>query len=128
MIGVRLKLARTAAGLSLRGLAAAIDPRVTAQAIGKYERNEAMPGSRVLFALADALRTTVDYLLGDSDLVLDDLEFRKNAFTSKRAEAQAEASVLVLLEQYLAIEDLLNLPSACWDARGMHPIRSCTIP
>ena len=116
MIGVRLKLARTAAGLSLRGLAAAIDHRVTAQAIGKYERNEAVPGSRVLFALADALRTTVDYLLGDSDLVLDDLEFRKNAFTSKRAEAQAEASVLVLLEQYLAIEDLLNLPSACWDA------------
>lgn len=116
MIGVRLKLARTASGLSLRGLAAAIGHRVTAQAIGKYERNEAMPGSGVLIALADALYTSVDYLLGDPDLVLEDLKFRKNAFTSKRAEAQAEATVLAHLERYLAVEDILQLPSARWDA------------
>ena len=116
MIGVRLKLARTAAGLSLRGLADAISHRVTAQAIGKYEREEAMPGSGVLIALADALHTTVDYLLGDPGLVLDDLEFRKNAFTSKRAEAQAEATVLAHLERYLVIEDILRLPSARWDS------------
>ena len=116
MIGVRLKLARTASGLSLRGLAAAINHLVTAQAIGKYERNEAMPAHRVQIALADALRTTVDYLVGDPDLVLASLEFRKNAFTSNRGESQAEATVLVLLERYLAIEDLLNLPSARWDA------------
>ena len=116
MIGTRLKLARTAAGLSLRGLAAAMDHRVTAQAIGKYERNEAMPGSGVLMALADGLQTTVEYLLGDPELVLDGLEFRKNAFTSKRAEAQAEATVLAHLERYLAIEDILRLPSTRWDA------------
>ena len=54
MIGVRLKLARRAAGLSLRALATAINHRVTAQAIGKYERNEGMPRSGVLIALADA--------------------------------------------------------------------------
>ena len=116
MIGVRLKLARTAAGLSLRGLAAAINHQVSAQAIGKYERNDSMPNSRTLIALADALRTTVEYLLGDPGLVLEDLEFRKNAFTSKRAEAQAEAKVLDRLERYLAIEDILQLPSARWDA------------
>ena len=115
MIGVRLKLARTAAGLSLRDLAAAIDHRVTAQAIGKYERNETVPGSSVLIALADALHTSVDYLLGDPDLVLEDLAFRKNAFTSKRSEAQVEAKVLAHLERYLAIEDILQLPSARWD-------------
>ena len=115
MIGVRLKLTRTAAGLSLRDLAAAIDHRVTAQAIGKYERNETVPGSSVLIALADALHTSVDYLLGDPDLVLEDLVFRKNAFTSKRSEAQVEAQVLAHLERYLAIEDILQLPSARWD-------------
>ena len=116
MIGRRLKLARAAAGLSLRALAGAISHRVTAQAIGKYERDEAMPGSAVLIALADALRTTVDYLLGDPELVLHDLEFRKNTFTSKRDEAQVEATVLSHLERYLAIEDILRLPSARWDA------------
>ena len=115
MIGIRLKLARRAAGFSLRGLAAAIGHRVTAQAIGKYERNEAMPGSGVLLALADALNTSVDYLLGDPDLVLEDLEFRKNAFTTKRGEAQVEATVLAHLERYLAIEEILRLPSAQWD-------------
>ncbi len=89
MIGLRLKLARRAAGLSLRALAAAINHRVSAQAIGKYERNEAtLPGSGVLIALADALRTSVDYLLGDPDLVLEDLEFRKNAFTTKRGDCR----------------------------------------
>ena len=115
MIGKRLKLARRGTGLSLRGLAAAIGYRVSAQAIGKYERDEAMPGSAVLIALADALHTTVDYLLGDPDLVLDDLEFRKNAFTSKRAEARVEATVLADLERYLAVEDILGLPSSRWD-------------
>ena len=115
MIGIRLKLARTAAGLSLRGLAAAISHRVTAQAIGKYERNEAMPGSGVLIALAEALHTSIDYLLGDPELVLEDLEFRKNAFTTRRGEAQVEAKVLTHLERYLAIEEILQLPSAQWD-------------
>ena len=127
MIGRRLKLARAAAGLSLRALAGAIRHRVTAQAIGKYERDEAMPGSAVLIALADALHTTVDYLLGDPELVLRDLEFRKNAFTSKRDEAQVEATVLSHLERYLAIEDILSLPSARWDAPATHPIRCCAM-
>ena len=43
MIGHRLKIARAAAGFSLRDLAAEIDGLVTAQAIGKYERDEDMP-------------------------------------------------------------------------------------
>ena len=116
MIGTRLKLARAAAGLSLRALADAIGHRVSAQAIGKYERDEAMPGSAVLIALAEALHTTVDYLLGDPDLVLGDLEFRKNAFTSRRDGARVEATVLSHLERYLAIEDILRLASSRWDA------------
>ena len=115
MIGIRLKLARTAAGLSLRDLAAAIDHRVSAQAIGKYERNETMPGSAVLIALAGALGASVDYLVGDPDLVLEDFEFRKDAFASRRSEAQVEAAVLAKLERYLTVEDLLGLSSLDWN-------------
>ena len=87
---------------------------MTPQAIGKYERNENHAGSGVLIALADALQTSVDYLLGTPDLILEDLEFRKNAFTTKRGEAQVEAKVLGHLERYLAIEDVLELSSTQW--------------
>ena len=115
MIGQRLKIARAAAGLSLRGLEAAIGNRVTAQAIGKYERGESMPGSGVLIALADALGVSVDYLVGDREMVLEDVDFRKKTVASKREVAQVEAQVLRMLEGYLMVEELLRLPSVEWD-------------
>lgn len=115
MIGPRLRLARAAAGLSLRDLSARIGQRVTAQAIGKYERNETMPGSGVLIALADALDVSVDYLVGDQELVLEAVEFRRKKITSKREEAQVEAKILHMLERYLIVEEVLALPSVEWD-------------
>ena len=114
MIGQRLKLARSAAGLSLRDLTAKIDNRVTAQAIGKYERNESMPSSGVLIALAGALDVSVDYLVGDQDMVFEAVEFRKKKITSRREESQVEAQVLHLLERYLLVEEVLNLHSVDW--------------
>ena len=45
MIGNKLKIARSASGLALRALAEAMGGIVSAQAIGKYERNEDMPVS-----------------------------------------------------------------------------------
>ena len=74
MIGRRLKVARAAAGLSLRDLEARIGGRVTAQAISKYERDESVPGSGVLIALADALHVSVDHLTGDPDVILEAIE------------------------------------------------------
>lgn len=114
MIGQRLKLARAAAGLSLRELENRIGNRVTAQAIGKYERDESMPSSGVLIALADALGVSVDYLVGDQEMVLEGVEFRKKKITSKREEAQVEARVLHMLERYLMVEELLGLRSVEW--------------
>ena len=114
MIGQRLKLARAAAGLSLRELEEKIGNLVTAQAIGKYERDESMPSSKVLMALADALGVSEDYLLGEQELALDGVEFRKKAITSRREEAQVGARVLHLFERYLMIEELLDLEIE-WD-------------
>lgn len=115
MIGHRLKIARAASGLSLRDLEAAIENLVTAQAIGKYERDEDMPSSPVLSALADALHVTDDYLLSPAELALDGVEFRKHAMTSKREEAFVEGQTLHLLERYLALEDVLSLASVVWN-------------
>ena len=121
MVGRKLKLARSASGLSLRGLEAAIGNRVTAQAISKYERDEAVPGSAVLIALAKALGVTVDYLVGEHEIALEGVEFRRRAITSKREEAQVEAKVLSMLERYLAVEALLGLPSVEWDKPRQAP-------
>jgi transcriptional regulator with XRE-family HTH domain len=115
MIGQRLKLARAASGLSLRDLQSAIDNLVTAQAIGKYERDEAMPSSGVLSALGSALNVSEDYLLSTDELVLDGVEFRKKEIASRREEAFVEGRTIHLLERYLAIEDVLGLASVVWD-------------
>jgi len=116
VIGKRLKLARSAAGLSLRELQAKIENRVTAQVIGKYERNEAMPGSAVLIALSDALNVRVApgqsqghaYLFGNPDMDFEIVEHRKKANTTKREESQVEAQALYFLERYLLVEEWLH--------------------
>jgi len=115
MIGKRLKLARTSAGLSLRDLAARLGNIVSAQAIGKYERDEMMPGSKVLIALSEALGVSETYLAGQSNIHLDGVEFRKNRITSKKEESQVEAAVLSHLDRYLEIEEILQVASVEWE-------------
>jgi Zn-dependent peptidase ImmA (M78 family)/transcriptional regulator with XRE-family HTH domain len=124
MIGRKLKVARSAAGLSLRALSDAIDGRVSAQAIGKYERDEDMPSSGVLLVIADALAISVDYLLSAEELVLEGVDFRKKAVASVREEAQLEARTIHLLERYLSLEDMLGLKSVDWEQprSAPHPV------
>lgn len=114
MIGQRLLLARKAAGLSLRELETKIDKLVSAQALSKYERDEMMPGSDVLTAIARALGVTESYLLGQNDLMLESIEFRKNRITSRKEEASVKASVLGAVERYLEIEDFVGAASVSW--------------
>ena len=114
-LGQRIKVCRRSSRFSLRDLEARIDNRVTAQAISKYERGETMPGSAVLIALADALDVSVDYLTSDSEIRLESVDFRRKRLASKREEAQVEARVLHLLERYLAVEEILRLPTIAWD-------------
>lgn len=114
MIGQRLLLARKAAGLSLRELETKIDKFVSAQALSKYERDEMMPGSDVLTAIARALGVTESYLLGQNDLTLESIEFRKNRITSRKEEASVKASVLGAVERYLEIEDFVGAASVSW--------------
>ena len=114
MFGDRLKLARKKAGYSLRGLADALSGRVSAQAIGKYERGEMMPGSDVLSVLAKALGVSLEYLLSDQVQELEGVEYRKLAGTSAGERARVEAEVIDHLQRYLAIEEILELDSATW--------------
>ena len=123
MIGKRLQLARRAAGMSLRDLEARIDKLVSAQALSKYERDEMMPGSEVLAAMARALAVPESYLLGQNDLTLESVEFRKNKITSRKDEASIKASVLSEVERYLEIEDFVGVSSATWSRPQGSPFR-----
>lgn len=109
MLGSRLKLARAKAGLSLRDLAELVEPRVSAQALSKYENDVMMPSSRVLMGLARALNVSVDFLMGAQVESLAGVEFRKGAGTSASERARVEAIVIEKLENYLAIEDILDM-------------------
>ena len=114
MFGDRVKLARKKAGYSLRGLESALGSKVTAQAIGKYERGEMMPSSDVLLALAKALGVSIEYLLSEHVEELEGVEFRKLASTRATERARVEAQVIDHLQRYLAIEEILELDSATW--------------
>lgn len=116
MIGDRIRLARRKAGFSLRDLSAAIQGRVTAQAIGKYERGEDVPSSGVLMALAKALDVSVAYLLDARGVELSAVEFRKKASTSAKDRAHVETEVLEWIERYLQVESILELDSAAWQS------------
>ncbi len=123
MIGARLKLARAAAGLSLRALEARLTGLVTAQAIGKYERDEMMPSSSVLIVLARALGVTEEHLLNTADVELVAVEFRKQKLTSAKDDATVRARILSEVERYLEIERILHLDSAAADLPRRRSVR-----
>jgi len=114
MFGERLKLARNRAGLSLRALADKLEGKVSAQALGKYERGEMMPSSTVLIALSKELNLPLSYFLSPTQAKLDKVEFRKHSKTSAKEKARVEAEVLQRVEAYIQIESILELDSAFW--------------
>ena len=111
MFGTRLRLARKQAGLSMRALAERMDPKITAQAISKYEAGKMMPSSAVLVGLGKVLDVSLDFLMSTQVEALDGLEFRRHSHTSARDRARAEAVLIDNLERYLTIEDILDRPS-----------------
>ena len=114
MFGDRLKLARKKAGYSLQSLSDALEKRVTAQALGKYERGEMMPSSGVLIQLTKALGVSLHYLLNEQVQELDEVKFRKLSGTSARERARVSAEVIDHSQRYLTVEELLGLDSGAW--------------
>ena len=76
--GKKLREAREAQGLSQQELAKKIGSVHTV--IGRYERDEMKPSVDVVKALAEALKTTAGYLLGESQ----DMDLLKDPTMLKR--------------------------------------------
>lgn len=122
MIADRIKLARRKSGYSLRDLSDAMDNKVTAQAIGKYERGEDIPSSGVLLALAEALKVSLSYLIDTQQIQLAGVEFRTKASTSARDRAHVETAVLEWIERYSQVELILDLDSSDWHSPVDEPV------
>lgn len=118
MIGNRLKRSREALGMSLRDLEAGIHGQVSAQAIGKYERDEMMPSSTVLLTLAKALRVSPEFLLSEREIELTGVDFRKAPHAGVKEERAVEAAILDQVERYLELEELFPGLDEAWVAPG----------
>lgn len=114
MIGSRIRLARMKAGYSLRALAQALDGKVSAQAIGKYERGEMTPSSKVLLALSKVLGVSLSYLLDSQGIELTAVDFRTKSGTTSKDRARVETAVIEWVERYLQIEQILELDGTHW--------------
>ena len=93
----------------MRALSEQVSPRVSAQAISKYERGMMMPSSAVLVGLGKTLGVSLDYLMGSKVVELEGIKFRKHSKTSARDRITVEAIVTEKIEDYLMIEDILEL-------------------
>ena len=106
-LGERLRAARAGAGLSLRELAE-MTP-VSHTAVAKYEKDEDVPSSPVLIALADATGVDMGFLFRSSDVQLGAPSWRKRKVLTKTEEVSILAKTRDVLERYFEAEDLLGL-------------------
>jgi transcriptional regulator with XRE-family HTH domain len=105
----RLKQARSSKGISQNELAIAVGVHVTN--ISRYERGENMPTSEVLKKLANALGTTVDFLMSGTlnDLATEGISDKELLSQFRRVEGlpkEKKKVVKELLESFLITSEL----------------------
>ena len=105
MIGERIKLARKAAGISLRVLSEKVG--VSPMAISKYENNKSTPSSGVLLSLAKSLDVRVEYFFRTAHIELNEVEYRKHSKLPKKILDKIEGNVIEQIERFLELEEYL---------------------
>ena len=108
----RLLSARKMAGLSLQGLASAMDHLVSRQALHKYEQGKMMPDQAVVLALANALNVSVDYFFHAPAprFTLKRVAYLKHApKLSKADDISIRERVIDVFDRCFELERLMNL-------------------
>ena len=111
ILGVRLKLARKMAGMSLQDLSDQLGNLVTKQALNKYEQGLMKPTSGVILALSKSLNVKPDYFLKKKSIELKEIYFRKKVSLSKKIEESIIEKVRDYVERFLEIENILCINS-----------------
>ena len=104
----RIKSARLMRGYSLQELASQLEGKLTAQAIGRYERSESVPNSYYLNLLSRALSVSMDYFERES-FNLGKVAFRKRSRLPIKEENRIKELARDFLERYIEAEHLLEV-------------------
>lgn len=104
MFAERLKRARKASGLSMQALGREVG--LSANAIKKYEHDEAMPSSGNLLKLASVLGVRTEYFFRPTQIALEAVEYRKHASVGARLLNRIDGDVVDQAERWA---ELLNL-------------------
>lgn len=107
----RLKRARIHAALSQEELVSRIQGRVSKISISKYERGERLPSLTVLYELARALRVSMGYFFRESNVEIQEIEFRKKFKLGVKRFNAIREKVVDTVERYLELEQLLSINS-----------------
>ncbi len=107
IISQKIKNARALKGFSQQELADMIG--VSKQMISKYEKGESIPTSSNLLKLGKSLKVKIDYFFKQNKIELGVLNFRKKSSFSNKKQESLEQLIKLNLENYLEIEDLLQI-------------------
>jgi len=80
----------------------------SAPIVGRYERNEIKPSIDTAKNIADALDVTIDYLVGDSDVILDKNTISKIQEISNMSP-EDQGHVFSLIDAFIAKTKLKGL-------------------
>jgi len=98
LFGERLAAIRKIKKVSQEELAKMIG--VHAPVIGRYERGEVKPSIEVATKIANALEVSLDYLVGNSDLQLDQVVIRR-VIDIQRLKDEDKKHLFVMIDAFL---------------------------
>lgn len=84
---------------------------VSKQMISKYESGKSLPDSKILIKLSKALGQKADYFFRPRNIEIGEVEFRKKSSLGVKKSRAISEQVHVMLENYVALEDVLSIES-----------------
>ena len=107
IVSQKIKNARVLKGFSQQELANKVG--ISKQMISKYEKGESFPSSTVLLKFKNQLNVSMNYFFKPNKIELGVINFRKKSSFSQKKQDSLEQLIKLKLENYLEIEDLLQI-------------------
>jgi len=98
LFGERLALVRKNKKISQEEIAKLIG--VHAPVIGRYERGEVKPSIEIAAKIAEALNVSLDYLVGNTDLLLDK-SILNRIMDMQKLTAEDQKHLLIMMDAFL---------------------------
>lgn len=108
ILGIRLKLARKMAGMSLQELSDQLNNLVTKQSLNKYELGVMRPTNDVVIEISRILKVKPEYFLKKNIIKIEKVSFRKKASLSRKIEESIVEKAKEYVERFSEIENILN--------------------